>query len=841
MRALSLGLLAGVLWLQSRAVLPPDALRSAAMILALVIIVIVVAGANASLRHRAVLSSCLLALAGALLGAGWAGSLAHHRLQQALPASLEGRDLIVTGDVRGLPETGATDLRFRFRPVSASLPDGTGVQLPHDLSLGWYRGHGRGQSKNEGEDDDGEAGLPVLQAGERWQLTVRLKRPHGLSNPGGFDAEAWMLNEGLRATGYVRPGAHRRIAAAPPWWQAPAAAVHRVRAAVRDKILHQLNDQPYAGVVVALVIGDQRAIERKDWDVFARTGIGHLVSISGLHITMISALLAALVHWLWRYSFFTRLALPLRLPAQKAAAMAGLLAALAYVALAGFGIPAQRTLLMLAVVSAALWSDRVFSVSQILCAALAVVLFCDPWSVLWPGFWLSFVAIGCILFATSGRAERPDASDGEQGDARMLVRPLFSLRSAARTQWVVTVGLLPLSLAWFAQVSLVGPVANAVAIPLVSFAVTPLSLLGSLLPAPLSGALLGTAHALMAWLADWLSGLAASPWAVWQAPQPDGLKLMIAMVGSLWALAPRGWPHRWAGLLTWLPLLLAPPDAPERGFRVTAFDIGQGNALLIETAHHRLVYDTGPVFSPESDGGSRVLLPALRSRGIAALDGLVISHSDNDHSGGARSLWEGVRVGWVSSSLPPEHPLLAGAPPQVPCAAGQVWVWDEVRFEMLHPTAGPERDALPSPNARSCTLKISYRGQAVLLAGDIEAAQERALVARAASNLQVDVLLAPHHGSGTSSTTAFLDAVRPSVALFQVGYRNRYRHPKPEVVARYVARQILPLRTDQSGAIRIEIDESLRVRWHRCERRRYWSAEPCVTREAMQAPAFAPG
>lgn len=816
MRALALGLVAGVLWLQSRAALPDQQGLLVLLILSLSITAwgaaVLAAPAARAVCRRSLMGGALCLLAGILLGISSAGLRAQHRLQHSLSVALEGRDIAVVGEVRGLPDVGATGTRFRFRPLQANLPEGEAVYLPGDLSLGWY-----------GEEGDSP---PVLRSGERWRLVVRLKRPHGLINPAGFDAEAWMLNEDLRATGYIRPAGGQRIAAAPPWWRSPGAAIDNLRASIREKILGALNGQPYAGVIVALVVGDQRAIEQKHWDVFARTGIGHLVSISGLHITMISALVAALFHWLWRYSLFTRASLPLRLPAQKAAVAAGFLAAWFYVALAGFGIPAQRTLLMLGVASAALWSDRTPPVSQVLCAALIVVLLVDPWSVLWPGFWLSFVAIACILYASAGREEIA-AVTLPASSAPMPTGRWASLRSAAHTQWVVTLGLLPLSAAWFAQVSLVSPVANAVAIPLISFAVTPLSLLGSVMPEPLSTPTLALGHALMDGLSGWLHWLANIDGALWQAPQPGWGVFALAMAGTLWALAPRGWPLRWTGLLAWLPLLLARPEAPSQGFWLTAFDIGQGNAVLVETATHRLLYDSGPAFSAESDGGSRVLLPYLRSRGIGALDAMVISHSDQDHSGGARSLWGGVEVGWLSSSLPSAHPLLSGSPPHLVCRAGQSWTWDGVRFEMLHPTNDLLDDHRARPNARSCTLKISYRDRAVLLAGDIEASQERALISRAQSALPADVLLAPHHGSGTSSTDEFLDTVQPTVAIFQVGYRNRYRHPKAEIMERYRARNILALRTDQAGAVRIEIDETLRIQRYRCERKRYWSTEPC--------------
>jgi competence protein ComEC len=394
--------------------------------------------------------------------------------------------------------------------------------------------------------------------------------------------------------------------------------------------------------------------------------------------------------------------------------------------------------------------------------------------------------------------------------------------------------LLPLGFAWFAQTSLISPLANAVAIPVVSFVITPLSLLGSVLPAPLAGGLLLAAHAVTAWLAEGLAWLSSTKLAVWTAPQPDWGVFALAMIGTVWMLAPRGWPLRWVGVLLWSPMLLAKPAAPERGFWLTAFDIGQGNALLVETANHRLIYDTGPAFSLEADGGSRVLLPYLRSRGIHHLDGLMISHSDADHSGGARSLWEGVKIEWFSSSLFSDHPLITKATRHVPCRAGQHWIWDEVEFDVLHPHADHLQNSTLTPNARSCTLRIRYVGRTVLLTGDIEAPQERALLDRAGQSrqdLKADVLLAPHHGSGTSSTAEFLQAVQPSITLFQVGYRNRYRHPKQEVVQRYRDRGILPLRTDQSGAIRVEVDTDIRWTTYRCQRQRYWSSEPCLLKQ----------
>lgn len=763
---------------------------------------------------NAYLEWTLLSLFGALCGFLWAALLADARLHNELPKEVEGRDIVIVGTIDSLPYRFERGVRFNFAVEHAATYDDTSGQavassmIPKRLALSWYA-HGR----------SGSDMVTDIEPGERWRLTVRLKRPHGNANPHGFDYEAWLLNHNLRATGYVRDD-HRstlkneRLDAFVP---NAGNIIERSRSWLRSRILAALPDKQYAGVIVALVIGDQRAIAQSDWEVFNRTGIGHLISISGLHITMIAGLFAGIVFNLWRRSFFTTAALPLILPAQKAAAAAGALAALIYVALAGFGVPAQRTLIMLSVVAASAWLSRLPSITHVLCVALFLVVLVDPWAVLWPGFWLSFGAVAIILYASIGRLERHGSAENGKKDWRK------SLVTATRTQYAVTIGLVPLTMLLFGQFSLISPLANAAAIPLVSLLVAPLSLAGSILPAPLSGWFLMLAHALISALAALLGWLSGMPAAVWTAPLPSAAIFVIASAGMLWLLAPAGWPMRWLGLVCFLPLLLAAPLRPTKeAMWVTAFDVGQGSALLIETAHHRLLYDTGPSYSPDSDGGNRVILPYLKARGITSLDAIILSHGDNDHAGGAMSIIDAVDVEWTASSLEDKSEFVVSAPRHRRCEAGQAWSWDGVEFSILHPSPEQYANLKVKTNARSCVLKITANGKSILLPGDIGSAQEAQLLQAGVDQLRADVLLAPHHGSGTSSSPAFLDAVQPEVALFQVGYRNRFRHPKAEVFERYGERDIERLRSDESGAILLRFGETLDVREYRKENARYW-------------------
>jgi competence protein ComEC len=774
----------GVWWLQQQPALPDFALAWPLALLPLAAL----AAWRAGVVGRVLARGCLLVLA-AGCGFWWAGWLAQARMADALPAEWEGRDITVVGVVAGLPQAYDRSLRFEFEVERVETPD---ARVPRRIVLSWW---------GAGARDGGAVILPEVHAAERWRLTVRLKRPHGLANPNGFDYEAWLLERGIRATGYVRPkGERQRLDARAA---GPGYAIEAARERLRDRIRGALGDAPAAGVIVALVMGDQRAISPEQWQVFTRTGVNHLMSISGLHVTMLSGLAFALANLLWRRSA----RLTLALPAVRAAAIAGLLAAIVYALLAGFAVPAQRTVFMLAVVALALWLGRASAAGHVLALALLVVLVIDPWAVLAAGFWLSFGAVAVIMLVSVHR-----------------LRPAHWLVNWARVQWAVTLALVPALIALFQQVSLISPLANALAIPLVSLVVVPLALAGSVLP---FDAVLQLAQWLMMLCVVALEWLAALPAAAWQQHAPPAWAVVVALAGAVWLLLPRGFPARWLGAVAFLPLLLIAPAPPQAGaLRLTVLDVGQGLSVVAQTQNHALLFDTGPGFGPGADSGSRVIVPFLRAAGIRSLDAMIVSHDDADHTGGALSVLQAVPVGTLLTSLPDLDPLLLLGPPEQRCRAGQAWDWDGVRFEMLHPDAATVAAPRLKDNERSCVLRIATAGGSVLIPADIEKRGERTLLASMPERLRADVLVAPHQGSRTSSSPAFVEAVAPRLVIFPVGYRNAFRHPHPEVLARYAAQGSAALRTDRDGAITVEFSPHAppAVARYRGRYVRYWHA-----------------
>ena len=764
MRSAVLAFAAGVLLLQTRGELPPPAFWLAGGVLACLPLFLCVRPATRALF----LVGCLL------IGFGWAAWRAEIRLADELGRDWEGRDVEVIGTIAGLPQDFERGVRFEFA-VEQRLTDGAAV--PGRLQLAWYAGRN---------------GQPTVVPGERWRFTVRLKRPHGGANPGGFDYEAWLLERGIRATGYVRPEPATRLVAFV--WH-PGHVVERLRATIRDNFQQALPEAewPWIGILTALAVGDQKAVQGDLWTVFNRTGTTHLMSISGLHVTMV----AGLAGWLFSAGWRRLPALALRLPAQKAGLLAAVVAALFYALLAGFGVPAQRTLYMLLVAVAATLSGRLVAPSRVLALALLVVLLADPWAVLAAGFWLSFGAVGALLYIGS-------AAVGEAGGWRAR------LRGWGMVQWAATLASLPVLLLIFQQFPLVSPLANLLAVPVISFLVTPLALLAALLPWP---PILYLAHLVLDGLMSFLFWCAA--WPVWQAPVAPLWAVLAAGLGVAVCLLPRGVPGRWLGFCLLMPAIFWPAETiPPGEVHIDVLDVGQGQAVVVRTARHLLIYDPGPRYGPDSDAGQRVVVPYLRWLGARHIDRLVVTHADSDHAGGQASVQAALPVGGILSSA-----AEAGGER---CLAGQKWQWDGVEFAMLHPR-DEDYAAGRAGNNLSCVLTVTAGGRRLLLTADIEAADESVLLAGMPGGLAADVLLVPHHGAKTSSSEPFVTAIGAEHALISVGYRSRFGHPREDVVERYVDGGARIWRTDRDGALHVVLRTAgVVVSSWRHQRQRYW-------------------
>jgi len=751
-------------------------------------------------RERRWRAATLLIVAGFAAGSCLALARADLRLRDTLSPARENVPLELDYRVAGLSTRTATGQRFE----ATVLDPPAGV--PAHVQLSWY----------------GKAA--EVAPGEHWRGTVVLRRPHGNLNPHGYDYEAYLFERGIRATGSVR-GQPRRMG------DDPAASadvfVQRVRHASRASLRPALEGRRYGAVLAALAMGDQAGVDRRDWDTFSRSGITHLVSISGLHVTMLAALAGWMVLQVWKCCRWRGVRLPERHPAQVVAAGAALTVAGLYCLLAGWGVPARRTFFMLAVVAGAAMWRLPLSGSRVLALAAALVCALDPWSALAPGFWLSFGAVALLILGGSGRwRQRRDPDRSAPWPARLAA----SMREGARAQAVLTVGLLPALALLFQQVSLVSPLANALAIPVVSLLVTPLSLAALVLCAVpgLDGAGAAAAalsHAVFALLMRPVQWLADTGFAAVMLAAPPWFLVAVALAGVAWALQPRGLPGRWLGLVLLVPMLLYRPARPEHGaWRVALLDVGQGSAIVVETAHATLLYDTGPPYGENADAGARVVWPYLRARGIRSLDDLVVSHADADHAGGLRSVLAALPVARLHASYEPPPGTVDG-PAFSRCIAGQHWTVDGVEFAFVHPATASGEVPARQRNAHSCVLRVRGAHHTALLTGDIGAAEEIRLVGRA--DLRADLVAVPHHGSRASSSAALVEATGAAHAVAQAGYLNRYRHPHPDAERRWSRAGTVFHRTDRHGALVFASRAGeLQVVRQREAGRRYWHAEP---------------
>ncbi|MCP5196045.1 MAG: DNA internalization-related competence protein ComEC/Rec2 [Gammaproteobacteria bacterium] len=704
-----------------------------------------------------------------------------------LPVALEDAEFPIEGWIASIPEHNGRRLRFMFKVARVAGDKQRLASLAGSLlSLSWW------------EDGDAEVevdanAVPVLRVGDRWQFTVRLRKPWGLRNPGGFDYARWLYAQGVVATGSIRShSSSQRLA------EAERYPLDRYRQRIADRFAQALPGNPYTGILTALTVGERSGIDAWQWEILRRTGASHLMAISGTHVGLVASLAFALVWSLWgRIPAWT-----LHWPATCAAALAALLSAGGYTLLSGLAVSAQRAFLMVAVAMLALIVRRPAVSGRTLALALLTVLVVDPSAPFSVGFWLSFGAVAVILYSV--------------GD-RWRVRHPFS--QTIRLQLKITLGLLPLTLLFFQQLPLISPLANLIAIPWIGLTVLPLSLLAALLTSistTLQAWVLELAALTMEGLWWILLELDRLPDLVWFRPTPPLWTLVFALPGVAWLLAPRGFPGRWLGIPLCLPLLWPPVYAPVAGgFWFTLLDVGEGLSAVVRTHDHVLVYDTGRRLGANLDTGRAVLAPFLRWQGVERVDTLMVSHADRQHTGGVRSLRELFPIGRILTSAPERTPI-DGAEP---CRAGQDWVWDGVRFRILHPPPYGFRD----DNA-SCVLKVEGATGRVLLPGDIETRAEMSLVEAEGDALAAEVLVAPHQGRRNLSAPAFLKAVRPHYILLATGYHNRYGYPRSDTLTRYQATGAVLFDSSYEGALtfRFEPGERLEPERYRHDHRRYW-------------------
>ena len=749
------------------------------------------------LKHQSIRKIFILGLA-LTLGFYWNANYANQRLKNILPSELDGSEFELIGRVDALPQGNTHGVRFAFELEELSAREKIAA-FPRRVYLSWS------------PDWKSTNTVPEIIPGQRWKLKVKLKQPYGLLNPHTFDFERWAFQQDYGATGSIRSGQlldanaigilDFRLGMELRRWQ------------LREKIQRLLpKDARYQGVLIALVLGDQNAIEQDDWRIFNATGIGHLISISGLHVTMLAGVGAIVAARLWR-----RFSLPLYIPVGKIAALMGFLTAFIYTWLAGFQIPAQRTMYMVGVVAFALWNGRNPRSFDIWWWALFFVLLLDPMAAYTPGFWLSFGAVAAILYSMKDSKALLGIPTGKGVELHWFDRLKIAISEACRVQTVVTLALLPLTFYWFYQTSIVSPIANALAIPLISYIVTPFAIAGALLPEWLGQWLLRLAHLSMDYLGVALTEFSSWSWAVHRSHEPALWALVIASLGVAVAIRPGylidSWRSRLCGVCLSVVLFIPPLHLLKSGeFRATVFDIGQGTAVLIQTATKTLLYDAGPTHGTKDDAGRRVIIPFLMGEGIHQIDRLVISHSDSDHIGGAASILKEIQFASMMGSLPQDNPLLSNlksrAIQALPCRYGQQWEWDGVLFRVWHPNTKTNFDKTypMKPNEMSCVIEVSNDLYSFWMTGDVEKYGEAEIVNRlindpySQDNHKVIIFMAPHHGSKTSSSMDLLEALNPHQAFAQNGHLNRYGHPHPTVTRRYQDLGISFYQTPRTGA-----------------------------------------
>lgn len=712
-----------------------------------------------------------------LLGAAWLGaSLGHDttgartvkRLAGRVPETLQGQVMVAEGTLVGLARRSAQGQQMAMVIERLSDAHGQGVSWRGTVALVWWQGVPTTPAEAGGQ--------PVWEAGQRWRMAVRLRRPHGPLNPYGFDREGWFLEQGYAGSAQVvmqGPVAPERLGVVAQRWLWP----DLWRARLRQRIETHIAEGRLAGLVAGMVVGDQASVDPADWALFRDTGVAHVLSVSGLHITAFFSLVCPLAAAAWRR--FPRGCE--RLPAPWVGGMLGCAAAALFALVAGWELPAQRTVGMLVIAFCVRLVGGAWPMPWVWGAALLPILVWDPWAVGQASFWLSFAAVG-LLVAQGGEPPAPGLSK------------FAALLRFLRAQATTCVALAPLAALCFHQFTWVSIIANAVVVPWLTLVLTPLAMLGVVVPWVWS-----LVEPCMVPVDLILARLAALPGAQWTLGGGSVAVQLLALAGALVLVLPIPRLLRALGLVWMLPL--AAPTAspvPWGVFEAISLDVGQGAATLIRTQHHTVLIDAGPA-SEASDAGARIVVPVLQGLGVQALDLLVITHRDADHAGGAPAIVARVPPKRILGRLEASHPLrntpVAGSrspPPFASCHAGQSWVWDGVHWQVLGPPAGQDRTrtrSRASTNAASCVLRITdARGHSLLAAGDIGHAEERHLLSEAPLGWwHSAALLVPHHGSRHASSAAWVVAVSPRWAHVQSGLHSSYGHPATEVVDRYRA------------------------------------------------------
>jgi competence protein ComEC len=696
-----------------------------------------------------------------ILGFIWALLNASLILNEALPTALESKPVIAVGIISSVPESTSLGMRFIFS-ITHFCVDKKIINHKISVRLLWI------------------TPAPKLAVGQNWRLGVKLKRPHGFANPGSFDYEEWLFQNRIRATGYVvkNPSNQLLQIIKHRYW------LDSVRQRLSETISQQLAGNPFLGLVMALTLGDKSQITPAQWQVFSATGTNHLMVIAGLHIAICSGFLYALVSFCWRR--INNLAL--YLPAPLAATLTALGGACIYSALAGFSVPTQRALIMLIVFMLAILLRRNIPPWHALMCAMLVILVIDPLATLSIGFWLSFTAVAVIGYGVSHRIH---------------IHSLWG--RIGRVQWVIALGLLPLTLFYFQQASFISFFANCFAIPWFGFLVEPLCIVGALLllcHIALGNLFLHFAVYLLGlfWpILQWFAGLHRF---MWHAAIPSIWVLFCSIIGMLLCLAPKGLPGRWLLVFWLLPLYWQKPLQPPTGsVWFTVLDVGQGLATIVQTAHHTIIYDAGPRFSSDLDAGTAVVYPFLSTFNMNRINKMIISHGDNDHIGGAFSLLQSLSINAIETSVPERFASNVAAQY---CEQGKQWQWDGVSFIYLY----PPKDRRGLDNNSSCVLLIKIANYKILLTGDIEKFAEDYLVNHEKTELHADILVAPHHGSASSLSIPFMTAVKPRYVIFSTGYKNQYHFPKPAIIDAYQELGALTLNTADTGAIIFKINSN---------------------------------